>query len=213
MIRLINIWTHHLSSISCHVIHWSKHDIMKNVDRVNEALFSFTSFSIDRSLFNLRPVSVIPTRHDGRFTFHLSFDIVRRIGHFVTGLHFSDVLNHRSDLVCFAFTVVVFSWLLFICILQHGTICRFGRSLAIARFLNRSVPSPVHHLESPATVSCHTLFVSRFDSCDVAVQIWKWHVSPFCLPGRTRTTPRENDASYHVWCTRARSTSPVIRWS
>ena len=66
---------------------------MKNVDRVNEALFSFTWFSIDRSLFNFRQVSVIRRRHDGRFTFHLSFDIVRRIGHFVTGVHCSDVLK------------------------------------------------------------------------------------------------------------------------
>ena len=54
MIRLINIGTLDLSSISRGVIDWAKHDIKINVDRVNDAPFSFTWFAIDRSLFNLR---------------------------------------------------------------------------------------------------------------------------------------------------------------
>ena len=145
--------------------------------------------------------------------FIFSSDIVRRIGHFVTDVHFMNVLNRRTDLVCFAFADVAFSWLLFLFILQNGRICLFGRSSSSGRFLNRSVPSPVDHLEFPANVSCHTFFEPRFDSFDVAVQIWKWHVSPFCFPGQTTTTPRVNDASYLVWCICARSTSPVIRWS
>ena len=50
MFSVINIGTVDLSSISRQVIDWAKHDIKINVDRVNDASFSFPCFAIDSSL-------------------------------------------------------------------------------------------------------------------------------------------------------------------
>ena len=50
MFSVVNIGTVDLSSISSQVIDWASHDIKINVDRVNDASFSFPCFAIDSSL-------------------------------------------------------------------------------------------------------------------------------------------------------------------
>ena len=134
---------------------------MKDVHRVNEAVFSFTGVVTHRSLFFLRQVRFIRTKHDGRLTYHVSFNNLRRIGHSATGVHFPDVLIRWTDLGCSRAHCRHFSGWLFLCPVHRAFMCLFSRSLSIVSFSNHSDPFPVHRYVFSGNVLRQAFFFSN----------------------------------------------------